>query len=507
MASSGPARARRKSLECLGSRRIHTRGSVPGSKMAAEENASGEAEPVTAATVGADSPSPAAGVEAHRAHRSRRAWYTTLTALAGRAVAMLLSLASVPLTLGLLDRERFGLWIMIGSMLQWLTIADLGLGYGLTKGLVDAGAKNDRTAEREIVSTSMLAVGAVALAMAVSFALAFPFAPWAKILAVSSGVDTRELHLTIAISAGIFFLGFPLGLIDKIYAGHQEGYVNNYWGTVTNVASLVALVAAVRLGRGLPTLVLALSGVPLVVRLVNTGYLFGWRRPWLRPSFRSFRLALAKQQLRLGGAFLFVQLVALAMWQNDNIIVAQLFGVSEVAPYSLAFRLGGFYIGMLSIWLDPLWPAYADAAARGDHEWIREKLRRTVTLGVAATLAAGVVVLIWGATVIRLWARSATVLPDRGMLVGVAGYMLVMAWLLPHAVVLNGLGRIRSQMIYGSICAVVNVGLSFLLGRRFGPAGVGWATCLSALIAAVGVPLDLHAHLRALPAAAPKGAS
>lgn len=443
-----------------------------------------------------------AGVEAHRERRSRRAWYTTLTSLGGRGVGMLLSLVSVPLTLGLLDRERYGLWMMISSMLQWLTLADLGLGYGLTKGVVDAAARDDRDAERELVSTSMLAVGAVTLGMAALFALAFPFAPWARIFAVSSRVDASELHLTIAVCAGIFFLGFPLGLVDKIYAGHQEGYITNYWGTATNVVSLAALVAAVRLGRGLPSLVLALSGAPLAIRLASTVYLFGRRRPWLRPSLGSFRMSLAKQQIKLGTSFLFVQLVMMAMWQSDHIIVAQLFGVAEVASYSLAFRLGGFYVALLTVWLDPLWPAYADAAARGDHDWIRHKLRRTVTLSLAATLAAGVVVAIAGGTVIRVWTRSSAVLPSRGMLVGVAGYMMVMAWLLPYGMVLNGLGRIRSQMVYGSISAVVNIGLSFLLGRRFGPAGVCWATCIAAMIAGVGIPLDLHRYLRDLPRSA-----
>ncbi len=416
---------------------------------------------------------------------------------------MLLSLASVPLTLGLLDKERYGLWITIGSMIQWFTMADMGIGYGLTKGLVTAVAEGNRTAQRELVSTSMLAIGTVSLVLAAVFALAFPFAPWERIFAISSRVDSSELRLTIAICAGIFFLGFPLGLIEKIYAGYQEGYVANYWATATNAASLAALVAAVRLGRGLPSLVLALSGVPLVVTVVNAAYLFARRHPWLRPSLGAFRMGLAKEQLRLGGSVVFIQLVALAMWQNDNIIVAQLFGAAEVAPYSLAFRLGGFYVGLLTLWLNPLWPAYADAVARGDHDWIRQKLRRTLTLGLAATLAAGVVVVIAGATVIRLWARSTTVVPTQGMLLGVAGYIMVMAWLLPHAMVLNGLGHLRSQVVYGGICAVVNIGLSIVLGRRFGPAGVCWGTNISALIAVVGIPLDLHRRLRNLPVPAP----
>jgi O-antigen/teichoic acid export membrane protein len=288
----------------------------------------------------------------------------------------------------------------------------------------------------------------------------------------------------------------PLGLVDKIYAGYQEGYLTHYWSTFTNVVTVAALVVAVRLNHGLPGLVLALSGVPLLVRLCNSAYLFGWRRPWLRPRLGAFRRDLARQQLKIGGSYLLLQLVALLMWQSDNIVVAQLFGVGEVGPYALGFRLGAIYMGFLNMWLDPLWPAYADAAARGDDAWILKSVRRTKRLSLAATALPALAVACFGGTLIRLWARTTFVLPSRGMVVGVAVYMMIMAWAVPHAVALNGLGRLRGQMIMGAVSAAINLGLSILLGHLFGPSGVCWATCVAALIPSIGVPLELHYALK-----------
>ncbi|APR85736.1 O-antigen flippase Wzx [Minicystis rosea] len=437
-------------------------------------------------------PSEGAGEE-----RSRRAFLSAITAFGGRGVSLMISLVSLPLTIGFLDKERFGVWITIGSFLAWLGLADLGLGNGLTNALAEARAKGDHEAARSAVTTSFAVVGAVTLAMAVVFTIAFPFVPWARVLAASSRVSKGELDLTVALCAGIFFVSFPLNLVDKIYAGCQEGFVANHWSTVSNVITAIALVAAVRIGRGgLPILVVVLSGLPLLVRLAGVGYLFGSRHPELRPRRRAYRRDLVGSLLGTGTQFLVVQLAALGMWQNDNIIVAQTFGVEAVGPYSVAFRLASTYVGLVGMYLGPLWPAYADAAARGEYTWIRDQVRRKTKLVVSVTVVAAVGMIAIGGWFIGVWTRSKTMTPERSLLIPMAVYMVLIVACTSFASALNGLGQIRGQMIYGLAAAILNVGLSIVLARVVGIAGVCWATCVAALIPTVFASLELDRTLR-----------
>ena len=442
---------------------------------------------------------PGSGVEdagGHRLARSRKAARTTLTAFGGRGLGMLLSLATVPLTIGFLDKERYGAWITIGSLLGWLSIADLGLGAGLMNALSAAHARDDRADAREAVSTSMLLVAGVALVLALVFAAAFPFVPWRAVLAVSDAVGTHELRVTVAACGAVFLVSFPLGLVDKIYAGYQEGYVSNYWSMATNVLTVAALFVVVHVGSGLPWLVLALSVTPLCVRLANTIHLFTRHRPWLAPSLSAVRLARARPLLAKGGAFLVAQLAALAMWQNDNIIIAQLFGAREVGPYAVAFRLAATYVGLLSMWLSPFWPAYAEAGARGDRAWVEATLRRTVRVATAASIAAAVGLVLVGGLVIRVWTRSDAMVPDRSLLLPIGIYIVVINWCNAHAMAMNGLGRVERLMVYGLVAAAINVALSIVLGKLIGVAGVCWATDISALIPAIGASLDMRRILR-----------
>jgi hypothetical protein len=52
---------------------------------------------------------------------------------------------------------------------------------------------------------------------------------------------------------------------------------------------------------------------------------------------------------------------------------------------------------------------------------------------------------------------------------------------------LNGLGRLRSQVMFVPVGIVVNVGLSLVLAQWVGPAGVAFATCFCLIVFWIGI--------------------
>lgn len=426
---------------------------------------------------------------------------TTLSAVAGRGLGFVLSFISLPLTIGYLDTERYGLWMTIGSFLAWLSIADLGLGNGMSNAITAARAKGEHEQARRVISTAFVMLFAITAVMALGFAVAFPFVPWAKVFAVSSRVDALELRLTIALCLAVFALSFPLGLIDRVLAACQEGYLSNYWASASAVLSTIALILAVRFASGLPTLVVALSVVPFAMRVATTVWVFQKRHPELRPSLSAYHRATGKALLTTGGTFLIAQLATLGMWQNDNLVIAQLFGASAVGPYSVAFRIATIYVGLVNMWLTPLWPAYADAAARGDIAWIRATVRRTTRIAVGATVLAAIGMVALGPWLILVWTRKAEMVPSRHLLAPIAAYMVLYVICQAPTMALNGIGRLRGLVYYATAAAAANVGLSIGLGLLLGVKGVAWATDIATLIPAVLVWYELRAALCELEAA------
>src|SRR3982751_421810 len=74
--------------------------------------------------------------------RYRRAALAVLASVAARGVSILTLLLTVPLTVGYLGEERYGLWMAVTSFLGFLVFADLGIGNGLINTISDAHAKN-----------------------------------------------------------------------------------------------------------------------------------------------------------------------------------------------------------------------------------------------------------------------------------------------------------------------------------------------------------------------------
>src|SRR6516225_8522455 len=70
--------------------------------------------------------------------RYRRAALTAVASGAAKGMAVLTALITVPLTVGYLGMERYGLWMTISSVIAMLAFADLGLGNGLMNVLSEA---------------------------------------------------------------------------------------------------------------------------------------------------------------------------------------------------------------------------------------------------------------------------------------------------------------------------------------------------------------------------------
>jgi hypothetical protein len=59
--------------------------------------------------------------------RYRRAGITASSSFITKALNVLISFLSVPLTVHYLGAERYGVWLTISSLLTWMTMTDFGL--------------------------------------------------------------------------------------------------------------------------------------------------------------------------------------------------------------------------------------------------------------------------------------------------------------------------------------------------------------------------------------------
>jgi len=422
-----------------------------------------------------------------------------LTAIAGKGMSIVVSLVSAALTVKYLGAERYGIWMTISTMLAWLSLADVGLGNSLTNAVSEAYASDRRDVAQIHIASVFWMLCLVAAGFAGLFAILWPWLHWSTLLNVKSAVGRAEIGPAVAITLAIFLLNFPLSTIARVLSAYQESAVANFWAAGGNLASLGGILLATHLKLGLVPLIAAFSASSLVVTAASGVWLFGFHKPWLRPAISAVCMGSIRKLTTVGSMFFIVQIAALLILQTDNLIIAHYLGVQAVTPYSVTWRLFNCSTLVQALLLQSLWPAYAEAFARGDGAWIRRTFRFNLWSCILITAVIVVPMVIFGRPIIRSWV-SVEAVPSMTLLVLMGIWSLIGGAFQSIVCMLNGIGRVRIQMIVGIITATANIALSIWLVRIYGVEGVILGTLISYFaLALIPVWIETKNALASLP--------
>jgi O-antigen/teichoic acid export membrane protein len=182
--------------------------------------------------------------------------------------------------------------------------------------------------------------------------------------------------------------------------------------------------------------------------------------------------------VRLGALFFVLDVSIVIAFLSDNIVAARIFGAEEVATYAVPWRLFTIAPVVLSIAVMPLWPAYGEAITRGDLQWVRRTLRRSLAVALAASIPMALLLLAFAPPIIRVWAGP-DIDPSFSLLAGLAAWSVLASVGAAVAVFLNGAGIMRLQIICAVLMAVTNLALSIVLAHKIGLEGIIFGTVIA----------------------------
>lgn len=410
--------------------------------------------------------------------RHRRIVLTALVSAAAKGVTVLTALITVPLTLKYLGDERYGLWMTISSVIAILGFADLGMGNGLLNAISEADGKDDRETAREYVSSAFFMLSGIAIMLAAMTALIFPMVSWQRFFNVASARAVAEAGPAMAVFMGCFLIGLPLGIVQRVQTGYQEGFANSLWQGVGNLLGLGAVLLAIHLKAGLPWLVLAMAGTPALASLINAVILFGYHRPWLQPAWQWVTRTAATKVFRLGILFFVLQMAVALAFSSDNMVAAQVLGPKAVALYSVPARLFSVIPMILGMLLNPLWPAYGEAISRGDVGWVRKTLLRSLVAALIITALPSVLLVLLGPQILKVWVGP-DMIPPLSLLVGFAVWTVIGAAGNAVAMFLNGTNVIGFQVVVAIVMSVGALIAKVLFAQAIGLSGIIWGTVVA----------------------------
>jgi O-antigen/teichoic acid export membrane protein len=428
--------------------------------------------------------------------RIKRAGLTGISSVLAQGITIVAGFISVPLTKGYLGKERFGVWLTINALLMWLYVSNLGLsGNALINKLSEANGKDDKNLGQELVATAFWTLGGLSIIFLLLFAASFPFVNWQWVFNTES-TSVRELQWAVIFAFISFVLMFPTSMVDAVYGSYQEGYIGNIWNIAGSIFSLIALIIITQMQGGLSLLVASLFGVRLFFSLLNATYLFFIRHPWLKPVPGAVTKKSFHGLMDLGWKYLVGQLSGIGMFQSQPMIITQIVGPEGVAVFGVAQRLLTLPLMVVQMFSNPFMATYGEAKARGDWDWIKKNLRRTLLLATFGSIAMVVPLCLLAKTIIYYWV-GADMIPSDGLIAFFGIYTIIACIVTPASVMLYGIQRVGGQAKMAILNAVLTVGLGVVFTTIYGVTGMVLAMFVAfTLINPIGQILEIRSTFR-----------
>jgi O-antigen/teichoic acid export membrane protein len=372
----------------------------------------------------------------------------------------LIVLLLVPATLHCLGEYKNGIWLTISSLLLWIDNMDIGLGNGLRNKIAEYMAHDEFERTRSLISSTFAMLTCIIIPVLLILLLLIALTdPYWIFNASPSKVDHLDQVLMATVT--LVCTSFIFKLIGNFYMGMQLPAVSNLLIALGQTLALIGTYIVLWSGSHSLMLIALVNTVsPLIIYLLAFPYTFLYKYPHLCPSLKLIKLKEAKAVIHMGVQFFIMQISSVVLFMTSNILISNLFSPTMVTPYQITYRYFSILLVIFTVICMPFWNATTDAYQKNDIAWIRNatKKLRLMTVGILICL---IVMIALSDIVYAIWIDQQTVI-DLKMSIMMAVYIFILIYSMRYSYFINGIGKLRLQLIFTTAAAVLFIPLAYL---------------------------------------------
>lgn len=255
---------------------------------------------------------------------------------------------------------------------------------------------------------------------------------------------------------------------------------SNSWQLASTIIYVSLLLLVLKVAPSLKWIAFVTFFVPITIALINTISFFKTEKLFYHQSI-NLNFADGKAFLGKSSMFLVLQIASLICFQTDSLVIAHFLTFDEVAVFSVAAKLFSIPTLLLWVYLQILWPAYADALLRNDWKWIRKSYYRSILFSVLACILFVGGVFIFKNLLETYWLKNNVEIPY-SLLAAYSCFVLVNVVDANMSSMLNGLNEIKIQVYVSIFMVLINLSLSIILVQHWGVSGVVWGSFIASLL-------------------------
>jgi len=391
----------------------------------------------------------------------------TLSTVIFRLISLVIGFFIIPVFVGKLGAELYGIWILSGILMGYFNLLQLGVPGGVIKYISECYAKKDFEKIEQVINSSLFLFVLLSI---IIFSIVF-FGAHIIVRIFNIGPQNIPLAINLLKIAAIFTLFYwPLSIFDSVLGAIIQfiplNFVNGVEAVLksctvlilailnVNILAIFIVFNSVSLISWIVKLLIAKSKLPMISIM-----------PW-RANYFTIR------EIFSFSFWVFIQqVIAMMVYQTDNIIIGIFLPVAFVTTYAVVTKLFYLVHQFTGMFYGVIWPTIFSASVLNDRRLIEKvivKGAHYMSFIMLPVTALGIVVV---EPFITLWMGE-----------DYAKYafwcqLLFIPWLIApiggvFGNVAIGIGRIKAINLWGIIGASINVIISIIAVRLIGFGGV-----------------------------------
>ena len=408
--------------------------------------------------------------------RSELVKINILTGAVARGMSILASLMLVPLTINYISSELYGIWLTLSSVIHWISFFDIGFGNGLRNRLGESIAMGKYKKGRIYVSTTYAILTVIFSLLGIILFFVASYINWASFLNVSQNYNPILVSVSKILLVA-FSAQMVLKLIQNVVQAYQLNALASFVDALGNIFSLALIyLLTITMAPDLSKIALVFSIAPIMVLVFFSLFLYSSKFKKVCPKMGYIRIKFAKDIFNLGSEFFIIQVASLVLYQMINILISRLCGPEDVTNYNIAYKYLNILLMITTIIMAPIWSAFTDAYAKNDRAWMISIYRKLLKL-FYVSIGVALIMIIISPVVYKIWVGDAinVTIVTTGF---VGMYTIIAVWGQIHGTIINGIGKIRFQVIYSVIIMLLFIPLAVFLGHTYKLNGILMALIL-----------------------------
>lgn len=414
---------------------------------------------------------------------------------AGQGWAAILGLIVVPIYLGVLGVETYGILAFLVSLQTVLAVLDFGLGATATREVARLSSDEEGLGELPVV-ISVFLLTYIIIALVVGAALFFTADDVARAFLKTEALSFDQKVEIIRIFAVTIAIRWPSALFIGILRGFQKQLrVNVISSAVLSLKAVGAIIVIVFLTQRLSALLIwfLLCGlIELIIFCYAVRAVSEIRSP--NSMLELFRIV--RRLWKFTGSVALISIFAVAIKQTDKLIVARFLPLEDLAKYSIASQavfVTGVFVGPIVLALFPKFSALIAAEKHKELANLHHKSAALIAF-VSAPIAATLV--FYSQPILEVWTQSPSVAIEAAPVLSVFGLaaMLNAPMQLMYILTLAA-GRPWIPLVNNLVGAIAFIPLAYWLIVKYGMIGGAWAWLAFNIVYITLVPILVERHV------------